>query len=245
MDRDRIRIFADTVYRDLAGAMTIGMAYLGVRTGLFATLAGKGAMTVADVVGASGLDARYVEEWLKGMTAAGYLEHDAVADRFTLPEEHAYLVASEGTDHFMGGLFLAAPAMLRTAPNVARAFRDGGGVPDEEFGPDIVEALDMINAGQYENRFTGFWLNKLPEVTQRLEQGGRALDVGCGVGRVGGAIAHAFPKCEVVGLDPDPGSIARASGLGRCRAYPLRRRGHVDLRWRRWLRSDYRLRLCA
>ena len=221
MDRDRIRNFADKVYRDMAGAMGIGMAYLGVKTGLFSSMAGKGAMTPAEVVAASGLHARYVEEWLKGMTAAGYLDHDAAADRYTLPEEHAYLLASDGTDHFMGGLFLAAPAMLRVAPQVAQAFRDGGGVPFEAFGPDIVEALDMINAGQYEQRFTSFWLTKLPEVTQRLEQGGRALDVGCGVGRVGAAIARAFPKCEVVGLDPDPGSIERArrvsGGAGRVR----------------------------
>ncbi|HSG95704.1 MAG TPA: class I SAM-dependent methyltransferase, partial [Afifellaceae bacterium] len=40
--------------------------------------------------------------------------------------------------------------------------------------------------------------------------GGRALDFGCGVGRVAMAIARAFPDCEVVGLDPDAESIRQA-----------------------------------
>jgi hypothetical protein len=47
MDKQRIAEFADTVYRDMAGAMTIGMAYVGQRTGLFAALAKAGAVTPA------------------------------------------------------------------------------------------------------------------------------------------------------------------------------------------------------
>jgi ubiquinone/menaquinone biosynthesis C-methylase UbiE len=133
-----------------------------------------------------------------------------LADHYTLPEELAYLLASEGTDHFMGGLFLAVPVLLRTAPQVADAFRAGGGVPFETYGLDLVEAIDLMSAGIYEQRFASHWLGKMPEVVKRLEGGGRVLDVGYGSGRVGRTIARAFPKCEVVGLDPDPASIERA-----------------------------------
>ena len=121
MDKTKIRVFADKVYADMAGAMTVGMAYLGVKRGLFRAMAGKGPMGAADVVQASGLHPRYVEEWLKGMTAGGYLNYDPTTETFQLPDEHAFLVASEGTDHFMGGLFLIAPALLRIAPKVAEA----------------------------------------------------------------------------------------------------------------------------
>ena len=125
MDKDRIRSFADTVYGGMAGAMTMGMAYIGVRKGLFQAMSGKGPMAVEEVVSASGLQPRYVEEWLHGMTAAGYLDYDAASQKFTLPDEHAYLLASEGTDHFMGGLFHFAPVLLGVAPKVAEAFEHG------------------------------------------------------------------------------------------------------------------------
>ncbi len=150
MNKDKVKTFADKVYGDMAGAMAIGMAYVGVKTGLYRAMNGRGPMRASEVVDATGLQARYVEEWLKGMTASGYLEYDSGADTYLLPEEHAFLLASEGTDHFMGGLFYFAAALIGAAPKVAESFRTGGGVSFEEFGPECVTALDMINSGQYE-----------------------------------------------------------------------------------------------
>jgi len=213
MDKDRVRAFADKVYADTAGAMTAGMAYVGTKMGLFRAMAGNGAMRVDEVAEAAGLQPRYVEEWLKGMASAGYLHYQPDAQTFALPEEHAYLLASEGSDHFMGGLFLFTPVLLSVAPKVAQAFRQGGGVRLSELGTDGVEALDWLNCGQYEKRFASVWLGALPEVVKRLQHGGRVLDVGCGAGRVSTAIAKAFPKAEVIGLDPDENSVARARAL--------------------------------
>ncbi len=194
----------------MAGAMTAGMVYVGTQAGLFRAMQGKGAMRLDAVVRDSGLQPRYVEEWLKGMASAGYLDYDPTAQTFTLPEEHAYFLASEGSDHFVGGLFAMVPPLLRIAPQVARAFGEGGGVAFGEFGPDCVDALDLVNRGQYEQRFADYWLRTLPEARQRLEAGGRALDVGCGSGRVCIALAKAFPAAEIVGIDPDEESIRRA-----------------------------------
>jgi ubiquinone/menaquinone biosynthesis C-methylase UbiE len=210
MDRDRVKGFADRVFADMAGTMTAGMSYVGVKTGLFRAMAGKGPMRVADVARESGLTARYVEEWLKGMTCATYLDYDAASETYRLPDEHAFLLASDETDHFMGGLFVMAPVLLRVAPDVATAFARGGGVPFEKFGSDGVAGLDLMNRGQYEQRLAGYWLQALPEARARLEAGGRALDVGCGAGRVCVALAKNFPAATIVGLDPDQESIRQA-----------------------------------
>lgn len=58
-----------------------------------------------------------------------------------------------------------------------------------------------------------YWLKEMPHVIERLKSGGRVLDVGCGVGRVCLALAHAFPNAEIVGLDPDRESIRQAIAL--------------------------------
>ena len=158
----------------------------------------------------SGSMPRYVEEWVKGMTCAGYLDHDAAGETYRLPEEHAFLLASDDTDHFMGGLFSMVPVLLRTAPDVATAFARGGGVKFEAFGSDAVVGLDLMNRGQYEQRLTSYWLKALPDVAARLQAGGRALDVGCGAGRVCMALAKNFPAARIVGLDPDKESIRQA-----------------------------------
>jgi 2-polyprenyl-3-methyl-5-hydroxy-6-metoxy-1,4-benzoquinol methylase len=196
------------VFRDMAGAMAAGMAYVGTRTGLFRAMQGKGAMRAEEVARESGLQPRYVEEWLKGMASAGYLEYDS--ERFTLTDEQAYFLASEGSDHFVGGLLAMVPPLLRVAPEVAEAFARGGGVAFESFGPDCVQALDLVNRGQYESRLASYWLQAVPEAAKRLAAGGRALDVGCGSGSVCAALAKAFPQAEIVGIDPDAESIRRA-----------------------------------
>jgi len=210
VDKQKAKEALDQVFRDMAGAMTAGMVHVGVKTGLFRAMANRGAMTADAVVKSSKLQPRYVEEWLKGMVASGYLAYDPAAQTYTLSEEHAYFLASEDTDHFVGGLFAMVPPLMRVAPQVAKAFAEGGGVPFDDFGPDCVSALDLVNRGQYETRFADYWLKSLPDAAARLAAGGRALDVGCGSGAVCAALAKAFPKAEIVGIDPDAESVRRA-----------------------------------
>jgi 2-polyprenyl-3-methyl-5-hydroxy-6-metoxy-1,4-benzoquinol methylase len=144
------------------------------------------------------------------MVAAGYLDYDPAAQTYALSDERAYFLASDDTDHFVGGLFAMVPPLMRVAPEVARAFAEGGGVPFEQFGPECVGALDLINRGQYEQRFTDYWMKSLPHAAERLRAGGRALDVGCGSGRVCISLAKAFPGAQIIGIDPDTESVRQA-----------------------------------
>jgi 2-polyprenyl-3-methyl-5-hydroxy-6-metoxy-1,4-benzoquinol methylase len=211
VDKQKAKDALDQVFRDMAGAMAAGMVHVGVKTGLFRAMAGAGPMTASQVVKTSRLQQRYVEEWLKGMVASGYLAYDPSAQTYTLSEEHAYFLASDDTDHFVGGLFAMVPPLMRVAPEVAKAFVEGGGVQFGDFGADCVHALDLINRGQYETRFADYWMKSLPEASAKLAAGGRALDVGCGSGAVCAALAKAFPQAEIIGIDPDEESIQRAT----------------------------------
>ncbi len=210
VDKQKAKEALDQVFRDMAGAMAAGMVHVGVQTGLFKVMANAGPMSAQQVTDRSKLQKRYVEEWLKGMVSAGYLSYDPAAQTYTLSEEHAYFLAADDTDHFVGGLFAMVPPLMRVAPQVAEAFSKGGGVPFGEFGADCVQALDLINRGQYEARFADYWLKSLPDVAARLGAGGRALDVGCGSGAVTRTLGKAFPRAQIVGIDPDAESIHRA-----------------------------------
>src|SRR3954468_18185617 len=99
MDKEKTRQAIDQVFRDMAGAMAAGMALVGTRTGLFRAMAGKGGMGLDQVGQAQRLERRYVEEWLKGMAAAGYLDYSPERESYQLSDEMAYFVASDGSDH--------------------------------------------------------------------------------------------------------------------------------------------------
>ncbi|MBI4081292.1 MAG: class I SAM-dependent methyltransferase [Candidatus Lambdaproteobacteria bacterium] len=215
MDQDRLKTFSRRIFADAASTMVSGLAYLGSRNGLFKLMDGRGAMTVEDVVSASGLHASYVEEWLKGMAAAEILDYDPQHHTFSLPPEHAYFLNSEGTDHFMTGLYERVVALLGVAPQVAGFFRAGGGIRFSDYSAEFHAISDRLNRGAYELRLPTVWLDEMPAVRDKLTRGGRALDFGCGVGRPSIALAKAFPRSTFVGIDSHAGSIETAQRLAK------------------------------
>jgi len=58
MDKNKIKVFSDKVFADMAGAMVSGMGYVGTRTGLFRAMAGKGPMRLDAIVRETGLQPR-------------------------------------------------------------------------------------------------------------------------------------------------------------------------------------------
>jgi len=215
MDKIRLRACVERVYRDAAGATTSGLIYLGVKTGLFDAMRGKGPLSIAEVSSSAGLNSRYIEEWLKGMVAAEYLDYEPSSKTFELPDEHAYLFASEGTDHYVGGLFQGMPGLLHAAPGVADAFRNGGGIRYTDFHPEVHESVDMMNRGIYRQRLCDEWLPAVPGLAEKLSDGGTALDLGCGVGTVTLTLAESFPSGRFVGVDLHEPSIVQAEEVAK------------------------------
>ncbi len=210
MNKDTLKEFTQKIFDDMAGAMSAGLCYIGIKMGLFKIMAYKGPLTQIQITNDSKLQPRYVEEWLKAMVCSGYLHYDPLACTYCLPDEHAYLLASEGTDHFAGGMFYMVPSSLSVAPAVAKAFKTGGGVSFQDYPEELVDAIDLINRGNYEQRFASYWLKFIPGIIEKLEKGACVLDVGCGVGRVPLTLARAFPNSQFMGIDSHSHSIHQA-----------------------------------
>jgi 2-polyprenyl-3-methyl-5-hydroxy-6-metoxy-1,4-benzoquinol methylase len=95
---------------------------------------------------------------------------------------------------------------------VLQAFRTGGGVPFGAYGADVREGIAACNRPQFINLLGSVWLPAIPEVHSRLraDPPARVADVGCGTGWSSLAIAQAYPKAHVDGLDLDEPSIRQA-----------------------------------
>jgi len=214
MDKQRSQQFMQKLVGDSATALAAALVIVGDRAGLFKAMAGRGALSIDALAARSGVAARYVEEWLAVMAGAGYVEHDAAADRYTLPDEHAMFLVDPAAEYYLGGVFASLPSFMAMAPRVADAFKAGSGVSFAEFGAEMPVALEQMNRAVYENRLVR-WLAALPEATERLAAGGRAIDVGCGAGAVPIILAKAFPRAAITGLDADERSIALARERAR------------------------------
>lgn len=213
MDNQRANAFLFKVFGDVATSAAVACLSIGDRTGLFGTMRGAGPLTATELAGRSGLDSRYVEEWLAAMAAAGYVEYDSNAGTFHLPEEHAAVLADPESTKYLGGLLQMVPAVVRQAGRVADSFESGGGVPFADFGEDLVEGMERANAPNFAYLLTRKWIPASERARLRLEEGCRVLDIGCGSGRSSVAVAEAWPEATVLGVDPDERSVARARRL--------------------------------
>src|SRR5262245_36899109 len=105
VDTERMEAFAGKVLNDSSAAFVTTLAALGDRLGLFKALASGEPSSSADLAARAGIDERYAREWLGGMASAGYVTHDPATNRFTLPAEHAPILADEGGPFFFGGAY--------------------------------------------------------------------------------------------------------------------------------------------
>ena len=71
------------------------MIHLGDRLGLYGAMAGQGPMTAAGLAAATGLQERWLLEWLRGQAAAGLIGTDD-GEAFELSAEAAAVLADNG-----------------------------------------------------------------------------------------------------------------------------------------------------
>lgn len=210
MDRDRIWQFMERMTGFAAGFTTLGLLSLADRTGILEALAGGGPLGVEAVGQSAGVDRRYAEEILSGLAVAGVVGYDPSSETFSLPEEHAAVVADDTSPYSLAGYLDMLPAMVAQLPALTEAVESGGGVPFPEYGPRAVLGIERANSPGTRVLLARRWLTTMPDVVEKLERGARVADIGCGTGTAALTMAEAFPASEVVGVDIDEGSIERA-----------------------------------
>jgi len=211
IDQVKLEAFVGKALGDTSGLMTTVLAAIGDRLGLFKNLAAHGPATSAELASRTGTNERYAREWLGGMASAGYLEYDPTSGRFTLPPEHAPVLAQETGPVFFGGVHQEILGALPVVPHVIEAFRRGGGVPQSAYGDDFYEGIERFTAGWFENLLLPVWLPTVPAAQAKLERGCRVADVGCGRGKALTALAQAYPSARYTGYDMHGPTIARAT----------------------------------
>ena len=217
MDRSKVEAFLDRFVEFASGATTIGLLAVADRSGLSRHLGQTGGGTVEEISDGAGLEPRYVEEIMSGLTAAGVVDYDPASRRFDLPSEHALFIADETSPYFMGGFLDLLPALLAQVEGVTTATVHGGGVGFEEFGDITLRGIDRGNTPSQRTFLVPRWLPTVPGLVPRLEAGIRVADIGCGSGTAATLIAEAYPECRVVGFDVSARSISiarkRAKGV--------------------------------
>jgi SAM-dependent methyltransferase len=214
IDQAKTEAFVGKVLTDVTSTVTTVMASIGDRLGLFKHLASSPATSV-ELAERAHIDERYAREWLSEMASAGYLVYDPISQHFTLPSEHVPVLAEEGGPFFLGGAHQMLMAEIGPLNQLLQAFQQGGGVPVEDYGPDLWEGQARFSGGFFEHLLVPVWLPAMPEVQAKLERGALVADVGCGQGRALIKLAQSYPQSRYVGYDVFAPSVATATAVAQ------------------------------
>jgi len=215
VDPVRQEKFVGKVVEQMSGTMTTLLGAIGDRLGLFKNLSEQGPATSTELASRTNLSERYLREWLGGMATAGYLNYDGATKRFSLPAEHASVLAQENGPFFVGGMYQMLPAFTGVFDHVLAAFRNGGGVSQSQYSDMMWDGLERFSSTWFENLLLQQWIPAMPDVKAHLERGCDVADVGCGRGRGIIKLAEAFPRSRYIGYDNFGPTVARATENAR------------------------------
>ena len=208
-DALRERLFGNAL-----GALELYTIYLGDRLGLYRALAESGPATSSQLAARTGTTERYVREWLEQHAASDLLTVDdpraePLARRYWLPPEHIPVLADRDDVRYAAHTGVELVRAGRWLPQLVEAFRVGNAPPPLSWEP---EGRAEANRARFINLLGTEWLPAIADLDVRLraEPPARIIDVACRTGWSSIAMAQAYPKIYVLGVDLDHDAINAA-----------------------------------
>ncbi len=197
----------DDLVAGLGGFYRSWLVHLGIELGLFAALrdAGGAGLAPSELAAASRAQAEPIEVWAWAADAHGLARFED--GRVTVEPEVAAILLDDQLPEFLGGQFTHAVVASMDWHAMADFFRTGRPFRDR---PDRYRAAIERLTVQDVAVFFQEALGALPQLVADLARGGRVLDVHCGGGRWLIAMARRFPAIDLVGVEFEADSVARA-----------------------------------
>lgn len=233
-DQAAAEAFAARVVDLMNGASIVLMLSIGNQTGLFDTMAGLPPSTSEEIARAAGLQERYVREWLGVLVTGRVVSYDPASRTYRLPPEHAASLTRAAGPNNLASMAQYVPMLAEVETQVLRCFREGGGVPYPEY-TRFHRLMRDDSAQVFDATLVDVVVPLVPGLTERLEQGIDAADIGCGAGHAVNLLARAFPRSRFYGYDISEEGIelgraeARAWGLGNA-TFEIRDAAKLGLR---------------
>ncbi|MGD2107483.1 MAG: class I SAM-dependent methyltransferase [Nitrosopumilaceae archaeon] len=184
------------------------MISVGHRTKLFDTMSNLPASTSTEIARNSTLNERYVREWLGALVTAKIIDYDPQSSLYSLSKEKANFLTRNGSFN-MATTAQFIPVLAQVEDEIIHCFENGGGVPYEKYHRFHDVMAEESSQTVLAELLDGI-LPVVPGIIERLQQGIKVLDVGCGSGRAINLMAKSFPSSQFVGYDFSKEGISNA-----------------------------------
>lgn len=210
IDEKRLNEFIGKFVGDIGAVAHAATVLIGDKLGLYKAMADGEPVTPEGLAERTGIDERYMQEWLSAQAASGYVEYDPASGSFRLPPEQAFALTNEYNPLFVPGGLQVAASMIKDVDGMAGAFRAGKSVGWHEHHHDLYEGTERFFRPSYIGNLVSSWIPALEDAEEKLRAGARVADVGCGHGSSTILMAQEYPNSAFTGFDYYEDSVAAA-----------------------------------
>lgn len=210
IDMTKVEELAGKVIGDVAGALSLFMAYIGDQAGVFDALDGERRMTLDQIAAKTGYNEKYLHQWLGSVSAAGYVTYHPEGDTFSLSPEQALIMAREDQPACMQGFIQAVVSQYEEHEKSVDTFKSGEGRPWGEHSQCLFCGTDRFFRPGYQANLVDHWIPSLDRVEAKLNKGAKVADIGCGHGSSTVLMAKVYPSSTIHGIDFHEPSIEEA-----------------------------------
>ena len=211
LDQAKMEMLQKQIVGNVGGAVGLLMAYIGDKAGVYKALDEFGPCSSNELAAKTNIDGRYLTEWLSSNAALGYLNYDDDSGKFRITPEQAAIFCKEGEQTCMQGFFEAIISQFVTCDKAVETFISGEGREWGEHSSCLFCGTDRFFRAGYEANLLNNWIPLLDNVEEKLQSGGKIVDIGCGHGSSTRLLARHFPNSEVFGYDFHAPSIKLAT----------------------------------
>jgi 2-polyprenyl-3-methyl-5-hydroxy-6-metoxy-1,4-benzoquinol methylase len=208
-DQAKAAAFAGELLATLNRGALCLMISVGHRTGLFDIMSQMAPATSSEIAARAGLNERYVREWLGAMVTAKVIEVAPDTLQFSFPAEHAASLTRAAAADNLAVFAQYIPVLGDVEDDIVECFRMGGGVPYSRYRR-FHEVMAEDSGQSVLSSLESHIVPLVPGLHDRLSNGIRVLDVGCGRGRIINRLAALYPASRFVGMDLSAEAIAYA-----------------------------------
>ena len=210
VNEERLEEFLGQAVTDIGAALNGVLVMIGGELGIWQAMAGAGPLSTEEIADRSGVSERYVREWASAQAASGYLDYDADSERFALPPEQAMAFADEDSPVYLLGGYNVISSAYKDRAKLTERFREGAGMGWHEHHEELFLGTEQFFRPGYRAHLVAEWIPALEGVEDKLRQGAKVADIGCGHGISTILMAQAFSESTVHGFDYHDASIERA-----------------------------------
>ena len=215
LNEEKLHDLLGKVVTEMGAAANGPLVIIGDKLGLYESLAESGPMTSQQLATKTNTAERYIREWLSAQAASGYIQYDIQNENFFMSPEQIAVFGNRKSPVFMTGAFYAITSIYMDEPKIEQAFKTGEGVSWGDHNKCLFCGTEKFFSPSYEDNLTSSWITSLDGVEEKLKNGAKVADIGCGHAASTIIMAKAYPNSTFLGVDFHDKSIEQATSRAK------------------------------